>query len=86
MMAEVVYILCAATSTFCAILLFRSYRNQRSRLLLLSTLCFLGLAINSILLFLDLAVLPDIDLRLARTLTAFVSVLVFLLGLIWEAR
>jgi hypothetical protein len=85
-MAELVYILCAATSTFCALLLFRSYRSQRSRLLLLSTLCFVGLAINSVILVVDLLVLPDADLRLARTAVAYGSILAFLLGLIWETR
>ena len=85
-MAELVYILCAATSMFCAFLLFRSYRIQRSRLLLLSTLCFAGLAINSIILIIDLVLLPGVDLRLVRTLTAFVSILIFLCGLIWESR
>lgn len=85
-MAEVVYILCATTSMFCAFLLFSSYRAQRSRLLLLSTLCFLGLAINSIVLFVDLLVLPELDLRVFRTTAAFVSVLGFLIGLIWESR
>lgn len=85
-MGELVYILCAATSTFCAVLLFRSYRKHSSRLLLLSTLCFLGLAFNSILLFIDLAMLPDVDLRLLRTVSAFVPVMVFLVGLIWESR
>jgi hypothetical protein len=85
-MAEFVYILCAATSTFCAFLLLRSYHRQRSRLLLLSGLCFLGLAVNGLILVLDLMVLPQIDLRLLRTLVAFVSVLVFLLGLIWESH
>jgi len=85
-MAEVVYILCAATSMFCALLLFRSYRGQRSRLLLLSTLCFLGLALNAMLVVVDLVLLPELDLRLVRTLAAFISGFGFLLGLIWEAR
>lgn len=85
-MAELVYILCAAASMACAFLLFRGYQQQHSRLLLLSTLCFLGLALNSVLLFIDLAVLPEIDMRLARTLVAYVSILGFLLGLIWESR
>lgn len=85
-MAELVYILCAATSMFCAVLLFRSYRAQRSRLLFLSTLCFVGLALNSIILVVDLIVLPDADLRLLRTLVAYVSVFAFLLGLVWESR
>ncbi len=85
-MPELVYILCAATSIFCAGLLFRHYRTQRSRLLLLSTLCFLGLAVNAIVLTIDLVVFTDIDLRMFRTVVAFVSVLGLLLGLIWESR
>lgn len=85
-MAELVYILCAATSLFCAILLARSYRTQRSRVLLLSTLCFVGLALNNMILVADLVLFPDVDLRLARTLVAYVSILAFLLGLVWEAR
>jgi hypothetical protein len=85
-MAELVYILCATTSMFCAALLLRSYRAQRTKLLLLSTLCFLGLAINSVVLFIDLLVLPEVDLRVFRTVAAFVSVLVFLMGLIWESH
>jgi hypothetical protein len=85
-MAEAVYILCATTSMFCALLLFRSYRMQRSRLLLLSTLCFVGLAINNIMLVIDLMVLPDVDLRLARTSVAYASIMAFLLGLVWETR
>jgi hypothetical protein len=85
-MAELVYILSAATSIFCAFLLFRHYRSHRSRLLLLSTLCFLGLAVNAIVVTIDLIVYPEGDLRLFRTLAAFISVLGLLLGLIWESR
>ena len=85
-MAEVVYILCAVTSLSCALIVFRNYRHHPSRLLLLSTLCFVGLAVNTIILVIDLIVLPDVDLRLARTLVAYVSILAFLLGLIWESR
>jgi hypothetical protein len=85
-MAELVYILCSATSLFCAFLLFRSYLRQRSRLLLYSTICFVGLAANSIVLFVDLAMLPSIDLRPIRTTTALVSMLLMTTGLIWESR
>lgn len=85
-MAELVYILCAATSTFCAFMLFRSYRSTRARLLFLSTLCFAGLAVNSILVVIDLLVLPDHDLRPVRAAVAYVSVFALLLGLIWESR
>jgi hypothetical protein len=85
-MAELAYILCAATSMFCAFMLFRSYRATRARLLFLSTLCFAGLAVNSILVILDLLVLPDYDLRIARAGVAYISVFALLLGLVWESR
>jgi hypothetical protein len=85
-MAELVYMLCAATSVFCAFMLARSFFQARSRLLLVSTLCFLGLAVNSTVLVVDLVVLPDIDFRMIRTTAAFVSVFVMLIGLIWESR
>jgi hypothetical protein len=85
-MAELVYVLCSATSLFCAALLFRSYLRQRSRLLLWSTLCFLGLGVNSVVLFVDLAVLPSIDLRPVRTTAALISMLLMTIGLVWESR
>ena len=85
-MAEAVYVLCMLTSLFCAFLLFRSYRASHSRLLLWSTLCFVGLAISNALLVLDLLVLPDADLRLVRTGIAFVSTCAFLSALVWELR
>ncbi len=83
-MAEVVYILCALTSLFCAILLFRSYRASRTRLLMWSTLCFVGLAINNLLLVVDLVLVPEFDLSLVRSGTALTSMLLLLIGLIWE--
>ncbi len=85
-MAEAVYLLCALTSLLCAVLLVRSYRAQRSRLLLWSTLCFAGLAINNILLLVDLVLVPEIDLSLVRTGTAVSAVVLLLIGLIWEDR
>ena len=84
-MAETVYILCALTSVFCAVLLWRSYRRNKTGLLMWSTLCFVGLAVNNILLVVDLIVVPDaIDLGLVRTGTALVSMLLLVIGLLWE--
>ena len=85
-MAEAVYVLCMLTSLFCAVLLFRSYRASGSRLLFWSTLCFVGLAVSNALLVLDLLVLPEVDLRLARTAIAFGSTFAFLAALVWELR
>lgn len=85
-MASVVYALCAITSGLCALLLGRAYRASRARLLLWSSLSFIGLALNNLLLFLDLVVLPEVDLLLLRSLVAAASVMVLLLGLVWDSR
>lgn len=83
-MAEIVYLLCAVASAFCAVLLGTSYRRNPTRLLMWSTLCFVGLTINNFLLFIDLVVVPDIDLAILRSVTALVSVGLLLIGLLWE--
>ena len=86
-MPETVYLLCAATSATSAILLLRGYRRQRSRLLLWSSLCFVLLALNNLLLFIDFIVVPtSVDLSLWRGATALAGVSVLLFGLIWESR
>jgi hypothetical protein len=84
-MAPVAYALGVCTSIFCALLLIRSYRASRTPLLLWCSLCFVGLAVNNIILFLDLFVVPEIDLQLWRTSTALVALVLMLIGLIWEA-
>jgi len=85
-MAEAVYALCALTSTVCAILLVRSYRRTRIRLLFWSAFCFMALAINSVLVFIDLVVVPQTDLLLLRSLTAVVGLGGLLFALIWDTR
>jgi len=66
-------------------LLLRNYLKDRKPLLFWSTACFVGLAVNNLLLFLDLVILPDIDLLWARSLSALAAVSVLLYGFIWEA-
>lgn len=85
-MAEIVYLCCALASLLCAILLIRSYRANRTPLLLWSSLCFVGLALNNALLFVDLVVALTIDLSLYRTLTALAALLLLLFGLIWHVH
>ena len=85
-MAESIYLLCAATSVLCAVLLFNGYRASRTRLLFWSSLCFVGLAVNNVLLFLDLVVVSSVDLSLLRTSVAFAAMLALCLGLVWESR
>lgn len=85
-MPEAVYILCGLTSLACAFLLGRAYWLNRVSLLLWSTVCFSALALNNILLSVDLIVFPGIDLQPIRTLLAFVGVSTLLYGLVMEAK
>ena len=93
MMAAAVYILCAATSLACAVLLLRGYlRSRRMRFLLWGSLCFVALAANNVLLFIDRVVMPETDAILGvqfsvwRAGTALVGLLLLLYGLIWDAE
>lgn len=85
-MAEAVYILCGVTSILCALLLLRGYRASRTRLLFWAGLCFIGLALDNVILFVDIVLLPNVDLFWWRTLAALAGMLVLLYGLIWETR
>ena len=82
----VVYSLCLLTSAACALLLGRSYHRNGARLLLWSCIAFVFLAANNLLLLLDLAVLPDIDLRIARLSLSLVAVSSLIWGFIWEVE
>ena len=81
-MAEAVYLLCALTSLACAVLLLRGYRASRTPLLFWSCLCFVGLVVNNVLLFVDLVMVPDFDLRVLRASTALGSLALLLYGLV----
>lgn len=81
-----VYILCFLTSTACAWLLARNYRRSGARLLLWSSICFVFLASNNLVLTLDLVLFPGIDLRPARLLLALAAVIALIWGFIWEVE
>ena len=83
-MAEVVYGLCALASLACAVLLQRGWSASRYRLLLWAAACFWILALNNVLLFVDLVVAEELDLSTARRATAAAAPMVFLLGLFWS--
>ena len=85
-MAEAVYLLCAVASVVCAALLFRSYLHNRLRLSLYTMVCFLALAVNNILLFVDLAVMPaGPDLSTMRNTIALAGVTVLLYAMVTES-
>jgi hypothetical protein len=85
-MAEAVYVLGVLVTALCALLLLRAYAGAGRRLLLWSGLCFAGLTISNVLLFVDLVVLEDhASLYTWRLATAAVSMLLLVYGLIMES-
>jgi hypothetical protein len=78
--------LAALASLTCMVLLFRAYAADGPRLLLWSALCFVGLTANNTLLFFDLAVFPDIDLRVYRLCAALAAIFCLLYAFIWETE
>ena len=85
-MRSLVYILNSVTFATCSTLLGRAYWRVRQRLLLWSALCFAGLAISNLLVFVDLVMLPGVDLYLLRLATAAIAMLLLMFGLIWESE
>ncbi|MGH8200654.1 MAG: DUF5985 family protein [Steroidobacteraceae bacterium] len=86
-MAELVYILCALTAILCAVLLYRGYRANRTRLLFWASLAFLLLAVDNVILYIDLVILPaPPDLFWYRTGAALAAMLLLVFGLVWETR
>lgn len=81
-MAEAVYVLCALTSLACAGLLLRAWAASRVRLLLWCLLCFVGLALNNVMLLVDKIVTPETDLSVWRALPATLGVAVLVYGLV----
>ncbi len=69
-----------------ATLLLRAFLSTRKRLLFWTCICFLGLALNNLVLFVDKVIAPDVDLSFWRNLPALVGVTALLYGLIWEAE
>lgn len=89
-----VYVLCALTSLACAVMLMRGYARGGGRFLLWSGLCFVALALNNLLLFIDKVIYPDRDPLLLADITmgvwrgilALLGLLALLYGLIWDAE
>lgn len=84
-LAHIVYLLCLATSLVCMVLLWRGYLRSRTSLLLWSALCFVGLALNNLLLFLDVVIFPvEVDLLPYRVATLLAGIGLLLFGFVWE--
>jgi heme/copper-type cytochrome/quinol oxidase subunit 4 len=85
-MKEIVFVLSAFTSLTCAVMLLRGYAKSRAKFLLWSGLCFVGLTLNNVFLYIDLAMYPEADLFMLRNLPTLVGLLLLLYGLIWDTK
>jgi hypothetical protein len=85
-MAQAVYLLCALTSLACALLLARAYRAGRVPLLFWSVVCFSALTLTNVLLFIDLVVIPDVDLQPMRSGVTLLGVTSLLYGLTMDEK
>lgn len=84
-MNTVVYTLCALASIACATMLYRANNRNPTRLLFWSSVCFIGIALNNILVIVDLLIMPHgPDLLILRNLILLASFSVFIYGLIWD--
>jgi hypothetical protein len=83
-MATFIYLMCAATALACAVLVLRSYRNTRHRLLFWCGLCFTGMFLANVLLIVDRLLVPEADLSTVRLSAALLALLPLLYGLVWE--
>jgi hypothetical protein len=85
MMMAVMIALCAVVSTICAALLLRAFAQNKSAMLFWSAMCFVGLAIENCVLFVDLVLLPtEPDLSLVRNISAVVALCCLCYGFLWR--
>jgi hypothetical protein len=81
-----VYILCAVTCLVCAILLFRGYARTGVRLLFWSGLCFIGLMLDNVMVYVDLVIVPDVSLAVWRKIPGLIAISLLLYGLVWDSK
>jgi hypothetical protein len=83
-MAELVYVLCAVASIACAMLLWAGFRRSRTPLLMWSSVCFAGFAVNNVLVLVDLVLVPEVDLAILRATIAVAAMLALIYALITQ--
>ena len=84
--AEAIYLLCGVTSLVAAVMLLRHYLQRRTRLLLWSVVAFAGLAVNNVMVYVDLVMFTGVDLSMYRTAAGALAMLALVYGLVWETR
>jgi hypothetical protein len=51
-----------------------------------SGLCFTGLMLDNLVLYVDLVVVPEVSLQVWRKLPGLVGILLLVIGLVWESK
>lgn len=82
----ILYLLAVLTCLACTVLLWRSYARTGLRLLLWSALCFVGLTASNLLLFFDLVIFIELDLRVWRIAAALAGLAFLLYGFLFESE
>ena len=82
-MASLIYLLCAATALACAVVLWNNFRSSRTGMVFWSSVCFLGLATESLLLYVDRIAFPRVDLSAYRHVVGLVALASLLFAFIW---
>lgn len=85
-MALGVYVLFLLTALLCSALLARGYVQSRHRLLFWSSICFFALAVENVVLIMDLYVVPTVNLQVLRLVIPLMGLTALLYGLLWETR
>ena len=85
-MEAAIYLLGTFVALVCGLLLARGYRQSRQRLLLWSSICFLGLALSNAITFVDLSIATAVDLHWLRHGVTGISMLILIYGLIWDSE
>lgn len=81
-----IYILHTLVNLFCSVLLLRAYAQVRKRLLFWSGLYFAGTTLVNALVFVDLVMVPQIDLYPLRLGISLIAAGMLVFGLIWGER
>jgi hypothetical protein len=79
-----IYPMALLASIGCMLILFHAYLRSGRRLLLWSALCFIGLSLNNLLLYVDFAFLLQTDIRVYRLCASLAGLLPLLGGIVWD--
>jgi hypothetical protein len=82
----VINVLSVLIALACSVLLYRGYRRTGARLLWWSAICFFGLSLENVVLFIDLNIVPQVDLILVRQSIAAAAIASLTFGLVWEGH